>query len=70
MKREIRETRNKLRKKAIELRTLHFDPQCKNTGKIQKEQIETYKKFWFYDKLIKASEKEKASTKSVKCLTL
>ena len=59
MKREIRETRNKLREKAVELRTVHFDPKCKNTGEIMKEQNETYSKYKFYDKLIKASEKVK-----------
>lgn len=59
MKREIRDTRNELMMKSKALRTAPFDEKCKNTDRVRKEQRKIYKKWNFYDKLIKASEKVK-----------
>lgn len=57
MKKEIRDTRNELRKKAVRLSTLQYDPLCTVSEEISKEINKTYDKFRFYDKMIKANEK-------------
>lgn len=59
MKREIRDKRNELLNKSSALRTAHFDAECKDTDRVIKEQNKLYKKWNFYDKFIKASEKVK-----------
>lgn len=59
MKREIRDKRKKLLIQSMELRTLHFDPQCNNQDEILEQQDKLYKKWSFYDNMIKASEKVK-----------
>ena len=59
MKREIRDKRYELLLKSKELKSKNFDPQCENTDKVMEEQKSIYKKWNFYDKLIKAGEKVK-----------
>ena len=57
MKREIREKRSNLLKKARGLRDLQFAEENERGDKITKEQDAMYKKYKFYDNLIKIEEK-------------
>ena len=57
MKREIRDKRNELLNRSSGLRTAPFDKKCKDTDRVREEQRKIYKKWNFYDKLIKASER-------------
>ena len=61
MKREVRDKRNKLRKSSMKLRELTLD--CgfgiEKTLQLRKKQDEQYKKYEFYDNLIKANDKIK-----------
>jgi Na+-transporting NADH:ubiquinone oxidoreductase subunit NqrF len=59
MKREIRDRRNELRETSVRLRKLAWE--CDYTEernfKIREKQHEQYKRFNFYDGIIKANEK-------------
>ena len=57
IKREIRDKRNKLRGESIRLRENAPLVKFNKTQSMRKEQNEIYKKWEFYDKLIKAYEK-------------
>jgi hypothetical protein len=57
IKREIRDKRNKLREESIRLRENAPLVKFNKTQSMRKEQNEIYKKWEFYDKLIKAYEK-------------
>lgn len=61
MKREIRDKRDKLRKSSMRLRelTLDCDLEMEETLQLRKKQDEQYKKYEFYDNLIKANDKIK-----------
>ena len=64
MKREIRDRRKTLMKESIRLKSFRFDDGIKNRKKIDELQDETFKKFKFYDGLIKAMEGDKEDEKS------
>lgn len=59
MKREIRDRRNELREASKRLRELAWDCEYKEVKKleIREKQEDHYKRFNFYDGMIKASEK-------------
>ena len=57
MKNDIRKRRNELRIKGVNLSKLAFDVHKDKAISIRKEQNETYKRWQFYDKLIKTVEK-------------
>ena len=57
MKREIREKRSNLLKKTRGLRDLQFAEENERGDKITREQDAMYKKYKFYDNLIKIEEK-------------
>jgi hypothetical protein len=57
MQREIREKRNKLKKDWVALRTFAIDKTNKNAYKTRKTEEATYKKWKFYDEMIKRLEK-------------
>lgn len=57
MKREIREKRSNLLKKARGLRNLQFAEENERGDKITREENTIYKKYKFYDNLIKIEEK-------------
>ena len=57
MKNDIRKKRNELRIKGVNWSKLAFDVHKDKAIMIRKEQNETYKRWQFYDKLIKAVEK-------------
>lgn len=61
MKREIRDKRNELREKSIRLRELAWECDYKEEKnfQIREKQDDQYKRFIFYDEMIKASEKVK-----------
>lgn len=59
MKKEIREKRNELRSNSIRLKELTWEKKLtwEDNHKLREKQEEQYKKFRFYDNMIKASEK-------------
>lgn len=59
MKREIRDRRNELRETSVRLRKLAWDCDYEEEKnfKIREKQHEQYKRFNFYDGMIKANEK-------------
>lgn len=59
MKREIRDKRANLLKKAKGLRELQFDEENERTDKTSKEQNDVYKRYKFYDNIIKTNDKMK-----------
>lgn len=59
MKREIRDKRANLLKKAKGLRELQFDEENERTEKTSKEQNDVYKRYKFYDNIIKTNDKMK-----------
>lgn len=58
MKTEIRKKRNELRKQSIKLRELTWteDLDDDSINRLRKDQDKQYKKFMFYDNLIKAAD--------------
>lgn len=66
MKREIREKRLKLKQSAMRLRelsSLNEEISYERSLQMREEQENTYKKWIFYDKMIKANDKVKSSLK-------
>lgn len=66
MKREIREKRLKLKQSAMRLRelsSLNEEVSYERSLQMREEQENTYKKWKFYDKMIKANDKVKSSLK-------
>lgn len=59
MKREIRDKRANLLKKAKGLRELQFDEENERAEKTHKEQDDAYKRYKFYDNIIKTNDKMK-----------
>ncbi len=61
MKKEIRDKRNKLKRNSIRLRALTWEENLpdETIKKIRKKQDDEYKKYKFYDNLIKANERIK-----------
>lgn len=59
MKREIRDKRANLLKKAKGLRDLQFDEENERTDQTTKEQDDVYKRYKFYDNIIKTNDKMK-----------
>lgn len=59
MKREIRDKRANLLKKAKGLRDLQFDEENERSGQTVKEQDDVYKRYKFYDNIIKTNDKMK-----------
>lgn len=59
MKREIRDKRANLLKKAKGLRELQFDEENERIDKTSKEQNDVYKRYKFYDNIIKTNDKMK-----------
>lgn len=57
MKREVREKRNKFKKDWIALKTFAIDKTNKNAYKTRKQEDKIYKKWKFYDEMIKRLEK-------------
>lgn len=57
--------RNKLMKNSIKMRSMKFDPELndKQIAEITKQQNKIYKKWYFYDKFIKAREEVKSEDK-------
>ncbi len=61
MKKEIREKRNELRETSKKLRELTWEKNLtwEESHKLREKQEEQYKRFRFYDNIIKANEKVK-----------
>ena len=57
MKREIRDKRNEYMLKSKALRSKYLDSKCKDTDKVMQEQKEIYKKWDFYNNIIRAEER-------------
>ena len=59
MKREVRDKRHEYLLKSKALRIQKFDPKCEDNDAIINEQKILYKKWSFYDNIIKAEERIK-----------
>ncbi|MBO5843455.1 MAG: hypothetical protein J6Q96_01145 [Bacteroidales bacterium] len=61
MKRELRDKRNNLRESSIRLKKLAWNEELRSKKgfELREEQAEQYKKFKFYDGMIKAADKVK-----------
>lgn len=57
MRREIREKRHKLYQDSVRLRDCSNEGKGEHTFKIREKQDEVYKKWKFYDEIIKANDK-------------
>ena len=57
MNKSIREKRNELRKKSVELRRLDGETKFGKNSDIRYQQTVAYNKWEFYDKFIKATER-------------
>ena len=63
MKREIRDRRKALLKESVRLKSFRFDDDISNREEIDKQQDDLYKRFKFYDGIIKAMERDNKDEK-------